>query len=55
MELRSGTTNIACVILAAGSGQRFGSDKMRFLIAGRQTLIELTADLYLSEFERVSW
>lgn len=45
---------IACVILAAGASQRFGSDKMRYQIAGRQSMIELTADLYLSVFDRVS-
>ncbi|NND82883.1 MAG: nucleotidyltransferase family protein [Gammaproteobacteria bacterium] len=45
---------LACVILAAGAGRRFGGDKMRFRIRGKQSLIELTAELYLSVFDEIS-
>ncbi len=43
----------AAVLLAAGYGRRFGSDKRRWRLAGSRTLVETTLALYQDAFETV--
>lgn len=46
--------NVACIVLAAGSSSRFGSNKLRHRLPSGQTVIEQTIAQYLKVFSEIT-
>lgn len=46
-------SEIACIILAAGAGSRFGGAKLEYRLPSGQTILQQTITKYLDAFEQV--